>query len=134
MLRIEGCDDMDNNNKFFKDEFLNKALKVLGILLLFLAVLFMASQFKDLWFTIWAAIKSAGVPFALAWLISLIVYPLVKVFERRGVGPRGLSVMIVYLLIATVLYFTFALITPVIIEQIRVFFAVDYPKLEIYFH
>ena len=124
---------MDNNNKFFKDEFLNKALKVLGIVLLFLAVLFMASQFKDLWFTIWNAIKSAGVPFALAWLISLIVYPLVKVFERRGVGPRGLSVMIVYLLIATVLYFTFALITPVIIEQIREFFEVDYPKLELYF-
>ncbi len=124
---------MDNNNKFFKDEYLNKVLKVLGIILLFLAVIFMASQFKDLWLTIWGAIKSAGVPFALAWLISLIVYPLVKVFERRGVGPRGLSVMIVYLLIATVLYFTFALITPVIIEQIKEFFAVDYPKLEIYF-
>lgn len=124
---------MDNNNKFFKDEFLNKALKVLGIILLFFAVIFMASQFSELWQKIWGAVSSAGVPFALAWLISLVVYPLVKMFERRGVGPRGLSVMIVYVLIATILYFTVALLAPVIINQIRDFFAVDYPQLEIYF-
>lgn len=124
---------MDNNNKFFSDDFLNKALKVLGVVLLFFAVIFMASQFSDLFLKIWDAITSALVPFLLAWLISLVVYPLVKVFERRGVGPRGLSVMIVYLLIGTILYFTFAFLTPVILDQVREFFEVDYPQLELYF-
>jgi putative permease len=124
---------MDNKNKFLKDEFLNKALKVLGIVLLFFAVIFMATQFKDLWIKLWDAVSSALVPFLLAWLISLVVYPLVKVFERRGVGPRGLSVIIVYLLIATILYFAVALLAPLVIDQIRDFFDVQYPQLVSYF-
>jgi putative permease len=124
---------MDNKNKFLKDEFLNKSLKVLGIILLFLAVLFMASMFKDFFATIWDAVKKVMVPFLLAWLISLLVYPLIKVFERRGVGIRWLSVLIVYLIIATVLYFSFAFIAPRIGDQIRDFFATDYPVLVNYF-
>ena len=35
---------MDEKNKLLSDKTLNKALKVLGIILLFLAVLYMASQ------------------------------------------------------------------------------------------
>ncbi len=124
---------MDNKNKFFSDAFLNKALRVLGVVLLFLAVLFMASQFSDLWAKIWGAIRSAIVPFMLAWLISLVIYPLVKVFERRGVGPRGLSVTIVYLLVAVVSYFTIAFLLPYFIDQVRSFFEVDYPSLVQYF-
>jgi len=124
---------MDNNNRFFTDKFLNKALKVLGVVLLFLIVLFMLGQFSDIIGRIWGAVSSALVPFALAWLISLVVYPFVKVFERRGVGPRWLSVTIVYLIIAVILYFTFYFAAPFFVGQVRTFFEVDYPNLVEYF-
>jgi putative permease len=124
---------MDNNNKFFTDKFLNKALKVLGVVILFLGALFMAGQFSDILLKLWNAISSALVPFALAWLISLVVYPAVKMFERRGVGPRWLSVTIVYLIIAVILYFSFYFLIPAIGDQVREFFATDYPELVTYF-
>lgn len=124
---------MDNNNKFLTDNFLNKALKVLGVILLALAVFFMASLFSDLFGKIWGAIRSVLVPFALAWLISLVVYPLIKVFERRGVGPRWLSVTIVYLIIAVILYLVVIYGAPYLTGQIRTFFEVDYPNLVTYF-
>ena len=101
---------MNNNNKFFSDVFLTKALKVLGVVLLFLAVLFMLSLFSDFISTIWGALTSALIPFIIAWLISLIMYPIIQFFERRGVGPRGLSVTIVYLLIGVLAYFFFYLL------------------------
>ena len=124
---------MDSKNKFFTDKFLNKALKVLGVVLLFLAVLYMGSLFSNFLGVVWGAISNAIVPFALAWLISLVVYPFVKVFENRGVGPRGLSVMIVYVIIAVILYFTFYFLAPFLSDQIRTFFEVDYPELVVYF-
>jgi putative permease len=124
---------MNNKNKFFTDAFLNKALKVLGVVLLFLAVLFMLSLFSDFLRTVWNAVTSALIPFLLAWLISLVVYPLIQAFERRGVGPRGLSVTIVYLLIGVAGYFLIYFIAPSIANQIRTFFNVDYPKLIAYF-
>jgi putative permease len=124
---------MNNKNKFLSDEFLNKALRVLGVVILFLAVLFMLSLFSDFLGTIWTAVTKVMVPFLLAWLISLIVYPFVKVFERRGVGPRGLSVAIVYLIIGVVGYFTFYYLGPSIVSQIRSFFENDYPAIVTYF-
>lgn len=124
---------MDNKNKFLSDEVLNKTLKVLGIALLFLAVLFMATQFSELWATISGAIGTVLVPVSLAWLISLLVYPVIKLLERRGVGPRGLSVMIVFVATAVILGLTFRYLTPYIIGQIKDFFEFDYPQITLYF-
>lgn len=124
---------MDNKNKFFTDKFLNKALKVLGVVILSLGALYMAGLFSDILGKIWGAVSSALVPFILAWLISLVVYPTVRMFERRGVGPRWLSVTIVYLIIAVILYFSFYFLAPVIGNQIRDFFEIDYPELVAYF-
>jgi predicted PurR-regulated permease PerM len=124
-----------NSKKVFSDEFLTKALKVLGVVLLSLAVIFMLSLFSEFIGTVWGAITSAMIPFIIAWLISLIMYPAIQFFERRGVGPRGLSVTIVYLLVGVLAYFFFYLLTPAIIEQVRSFFAVggDYEELVNYF-
>lgn len=122
-----------NKNKFFSDEFLNKALKVLGVVLLSLAILYMLTFFSDFIGLIWGAISSALVPFLLAWLISLVIYPLVQLFERRGVGPRWLSVFIVYLIVAVIAYFSLSLLIPAVADQLRNFFEVDYPQLVSYF-
>ena len=122
-----------DNNRFLSDKFLNKSLRVLGVVLLFLLVIFMASQFSEFISHIWNAVTSALVPFILAWLISLVFYPLVKVFERRGVGPRWLSVVIVYLITLVVGYFAFYILGPLLVAQIRTFFEVDFPNLVAYF-
>jgi len=124
---------MEDKNKILSDAVLHKALKVLGVILLFLAVLFMASQFSDLWRKITGAVSSVLVPVALAWLISLIIYPIVKLLERRGVGPRFISVAIVYIGTAVLIFAAFYYITPLVISEIRQFFTDEYPNLSNYF-
>jgi len=126
---------MDGKNKLLSDKVLNKTLKVLGIILLFLAVLFMASQFSSIWNKVMGAIGSVLVPVSLAWLISLVVYPIIKLLERRGVGPRGLSVTVVYFGTAVVIGLMFYYITPFVLDQIAEFFEVggDYDAIAAYF-
>lgn len=126
---------MDGKNKLLSDKVLNKTLKILGIILLFLAVLFMASQFSTIWNRIIGAIGTVLVPVSLAWLISLVVYPIIKLLERRGVGPRGLSVTVVYIGTAVVIGLMFYYITPFVIDQIAEFFEVggDYDSIAAYF-
>jgi len=124
---------MASKNKFLDDKVLNKTLKILGIVLLFLAVLFMASQFSDLWVKITNAFKAVIVPVALAWLISLVIYPIIRLLERRGIGPRGLSVTIVYIGTAVILFATFYYLAPFVVDQLEQFFEVDYPQISNYF-
>ncbi|PAT01217.1 hypothetical protein CI105_07655 [Candidatus Izimaplasma bacterium ZiA1] len=124
---------MDDKNKFLSDKFLHKTIKVLVIILLFLAVLFMASQFSDLWSTITNAIKTVLVPVSLAWLISLIVYPIIRLLERRGIGPRYLSVTIVYLVTAVLALLALRYLAPFFIDQVQQFFENDYPNIAAYF-
>ncbi|MCD6482636.1 MAG: AI-2E family transporter [Candidatus Izimaplasma sp.] len=124
---------MDNKNKFLSDKVLNKTMKVLGIFLLFLAVIFMVSQFGELWEKITGAFKAVLIPVILAWLISLVIYPIIRLLERRGVGPRGLSATIVYFGTAIVLVLSLLYLTPYIIDQIGQFFDTDVPKITEYF-
>lgn len=126
---------MDGKNKLLSDKVLNKTLKILGIILLFLAVLFMASQFSSIWNKVIDAIGTVLVPVALAWLISLVVYPIIKLLERRGVGPRGLSVTVVYIGTAVLIGLMFYYITPFVLDQIAEFFEVDgdYDAIAAYF-
>ena len=124
---------MDRKNRLLSDELLHKALKVLGVILLFLGVLYMASQFSTLWQTILSSIRNAIILVGLAWLISLVIYPMIRMLERRGVGPRGLSVGIVYLGTFVLIGFGIYFLWPFLIGQIRDFFATDVPQLQEYF-
>lgn len=124
---------MDNKNKWLSDVVLNKTLKILGIILLFLAVLFMATQFSDLWVKITGAISSVLVPVSLAWLISLVMYPIIKFLERRGVGPRWLSVMIVYSGTLLILFALAMYVYPLVEAEIKSFFNDEIPVLQLYF-
>ena len=123
---------MDNKNKFLSDKVLNKILKILGILLLFLAVIFMVSQFGELWDKITGAFKAVLAPVILAWLISLVIYPIIRLLERRGVGPRGLSATIVYFGTAILLILGLLYLTPYIVDQIGQFFDTDVPRITEY--
>ena len=46
---------------------------------------------------------------------SLVMYPIIKFLERRGVGPRGLSVGIVYLGTLLIIGAIFAFLGPLVI-------------------
>lgn len=124
---------MDNKNKWISDVVLNKTLKILGILLLFLAVLFMATQFNELWVKITGAISAVLVPVALAWLISLILYPIIKLLERRGVGPRWFSVAIVYIGAILLMFVLTMYLYPLVEAEIKSFFNDEIPILQLYF-
>lgn len=114
------------------DQTLNRIIKYLAIVLLVLAILFMAIQFKDLWNWITAAVKSAIVPVSLAYLIALIIFPLVKYLEKKGIGPRGLSLAIVFVLSAALIFASFYFITPLVISEINNFFSNDFPRIITY--
>lgn len=124
---------MNKPNRFLTDEFLNKAIRVLVVILLSLGVILLASQFSSIWYAIVDAIQRVIVPVALVWLLSLIMFPLIKLLERRGVGPRGLSVTVVFVgtvaLFLLIIYF----LIPLVEAQIRQFFANDWPAIQLYF-
>ncbi|QMS85886.1 AI-2E family transporter [Candidatus Xianfuyuplasma coldseepsis] len=119
--------------KFLSDEFLNKAIRVLVVVLLSLGVILLASQFSSIWFSIVNAVQKVLVPLALVWLLSLIMFPLIKLLERRGVGPRGLSVTVVFVGTVTAFFLIIYFLLPFVEQQIRDFFANDWPAVQSYF-
>jgi putative permease len=124
---------MKKPNYFLTDEFLNKAIRVLVVVLLTLGVVLLASQFSSIWTTIVDAIRKVIVPVALVWLLSLIMFPLIKLLERRGVGPRGLSVSVVFVGTVAVFFLIIYFLFPFVEQQIRDFFANDWPAVQRYF-
>jgi len=115
--------------KPISDERLNRIIKFLVIALLGLALLFMVIQFSDLWTWMLDAIKSVVVPVSGAYLIALIIFPLVKYLERKGIGPRGLSLAIVFLLSVGIVFSLFYFVTPFVISEITNFFNNDFLKV-----
>lgn len=112
---------------------LNRIIKFLAIALLGLAVLFMATQFSSLWNWITSAIKSVIVPIAIAYLIALIVFPLIKILERKGIGPRWLSLSIVLIVSIAIVIAIFYFVTPFVVSEITNFFNNDFQKILDYF-
>jgi putative permease len=124
---------MNKPNRFLSDEFLNKAIKVLVVVLLSLGVILLASQFSAIWFSIVGAIRKVIVPVALVWLLSLIMFPMIKLLERRGVGPRWLSVTVVFVSTVVIFFLIIYFLFPFVEQQIRDFFTNDWPSLQNYF-
>ncbi|MBI9009293.1 MAG: AI-2E family transporter [Tenericutes bacterium] len=111
--------------KQISDESLNRIIKYLAITLLFFGVIFLAMQFSDFWNWILAAIKTVAVPVLLAYFTSLIVFPVIKYLEKKGVGPRGFSLAIVFVLTVSIIFAGFYYLIPRIVEEITNFFNRD---------
>jgi putative permease len=124
---------MKKQYKFLSDEFLNKAIRVLVVILLTLGVIYMATLFSDVWSTITNAISKVLVPVAIMWLLSLIMFPLIKLLERRGVGPRGLSVTVVFVGTIAIFFLIVYFLLPFVLQQVEDFFATDWPAVQLYF-
>ncbi len=115
--------------KSISDEKLNRIIKFMVIALLGLAILLMAIQFTDLWTWIVQAIRAVIVPVALAYLISLLMFPLIRYLEQKGIGPRGFSLALVFILSLGLVFAFFYFITPIIIQEITNFFNNDFQTI-----
>ena len=124
---------MKKEPRFLSDQWLNRSLKILGILILATVFIYMMTLFSPFWRAVGLALRAVLIPVALAWLISLIIFPIVRLIEKRGIGPRALSVAIVYVFTAFVLYGLLSFLVPFVMGQVRQFFATDYPLLAEYF-
>jgi predicted PurR-regulated permease PerM len=121
------------NPKRISDETLNRILKFLAIALLALATLFMMVQFRDLWLWIADAFKAVIVPVTAGYLIALLVYPLIRYLEKKGIGPRFLSLIIVFLLAFGIVLASFFFLVPLIAREITNFFNNDFNTILDYF-
>ena len=109
------------------DETLTRIIKYLVIILLSFGIILLALQFKDFWNWIFNAFRTVIIPVALAYLSALIIFPLIKYLEKKGVGPRFFSLGIVFIFTIGLIFSAFYFLTPLIIEEIRNFFADDFP-------
>ncbi|MGD9761321.1 MAG: AI-2E family transporter [Candidatus Izemoplasmatales bacterium] len=109
------------------DETLNRIIKFLAIIVLGFGVVLLAIQFQDFWNWILRAIKAVIIPIGLAYIGALIIFPLIKYLEKKGVGPRGFSLGLVFVLTVGLIFAAFYFLIPLIINEIRNFFADDFP-------
>lgn len=114
------------------EETLNRIIKFMIIGLLGLAILFMFIQFSDLWLWIWDAVKAVLVPVATGYLIALILFPLIRYLEKKGIGPRFVSLAIVFFIAVALVVSFFVFVGPLIIQEITNFFNNDFNSIITY--
>ncbi len=111
------------------DETLNRLIKYLVIVLLGLAILYLAIQFSSLWLWILRAIRTVIIPIGLAYIFALIIFPVIKFLEKKGIGPRGFSLGIVFLISVGLIFSFFYFIMPMVISEITNFFNRDFQNV-----
>lgn len=117
-------------NKYkISDEKLNRIIKYLVIILLGLGILLISIQFSDFWNWILAAIRAVIIPIGLAYIFALILFPLIRYLEKKGIGPRGFSLGLVFIIAVGLIFAAFYFITPLIISEIQSFFENDFPGI-----
>ncbi|ERJ12696.1 Membrane protein putative [Haloplasma contractile SSD-17B] len=83
----------------YKDEKLNKIIKLLVIALLSMVCIYILSQFTGIISTVRNALAAVLIPFLIAFFINFIIYPFVKWMENLGLRPRWLVVTIIFIVI-----------------------------------
>lgn len=108
---------------------LNRIIKYLVIVLLSFGILFVAIQFNDFWHWIFTAIRSVIIPIGLAYIFALILFPLIRYLEKKGIGPRGFSMALVVLFAFGLIFAGFYYLTPLIINEIQAFFNSEFQNI-----
>lgn len=111
------------------DQRLNKIIKILLIIALFLLCLYLLSQFSGLLNSIMAAIKAILTPFLIAFLINFLIYPLVIYAEDKGIRPRWLIVTLIYIIFFGIIAIIFWQVTPLVIEQLKDLVLIKIPEI-----
>jgi putative permease len=111
------------------DEKLNRIIKYLVIILLSFGILFVAIQFNDFWRWIFEAIRSVIIPIGLAYIFALILFPLIRFLEKKGIGPRGFSMALVVIFAFGLIFAGFYYLTPLIANEIQSFFNSEFQNI-----
>lgn len=101
------------------DQKLNRIIKILVIIVLVLASVYIFSQFNWLISAVLGALNAVLTPFLIAFFISFLIYPLVIYAEEKGIRPRWLIVTIIFLIIFGILGLVLFYLTDFIILQLE---------------
>lgn len=115
--------------KKISDEKLNRAIKFLVIVLLSLVILFIAIQFSSFWQWLFSAIRAVIFPIGIAYIFALILFPLIRYLEKKGIGPRGFSLGLVFLFAFGLIFAAFYFLIPLITNEIQNFFNNDFQNI-----
>ncbi|MGE4572351.1 MAG: AI-2E family transporter [Candidatus Izemoplasmatales bacterium] len=118
--------------KRISDETLNRLIKFLVIILLSFAILFVAIQFNDFWQWLFSAIRSVIIPIGLAYIFALILFPLIRFLEKKGIGPRGFSLALVIIFAFGAIFAGFYFLMPLVVTEIQSFFNNEFPNIVTY--
>lgn len=124
---------MAKEKPFLSDKVLNRALKIMALLISLLVFVYLLTLFSN-FFSIFArAFRVVLVPLLVAWLLSLILYPAMRLLEKQGIRPRPVAVGIVFtLFLAFIAGFSWLIIPP-LSREFNYFFETDYPLIVQYF-
>ncbi len=111
------------------DQKLNKIIKILVIITLFLICLYIFSQFTGFITSVMAALKAVLTPFLIAFFVNFLIYPLVIYAEDKGIRPRWLIVTLLYVFIFGLIAIIMWQITPLVIEQMKDLFLEKVPEI-----
>ncbi|MDB5085471.1 MAG: family transporter [Bacilli bacterium] len=105
----------------------NRALEWALFVLTVLACLVLLMHLSPVFASLWGVIKVVAAPFLIAMVISYTLNPVVSALVKRGV-PRGMSVVIIYLVFLAVMAIIILNALPSFIEQMKTF-ADQLPRL-----
>lgn len=118
--------------KQISDEKLNRIIKYLVIAVLSLGILLIGIQFSSFWKWIFSAIRAVIIPIGIAYIFALILFPLIRYLEKKGIGPRGFSLALVFVFAVGLIFAGFYFLTPLIAAEIQSFFENDFQNIITY--
>ncbi|MDF2699903.1 MAG: hypothetical protein K0Q49_1459 [Haloplasmataceae bacterium] len=111
------------------DQKLNRIIKILLVILLALASIYIFSQFTGFINAIRNAVSAVLTPFVLAFFINFLIFPVVRFAEDKGVRPRWLIVGIIYLIIFGLLAIFIYWVGPKVVTELKDLFTDKIPKI-----
>lgn len=115
--------------KKISDEKLNRTIKYLIIILLSFGILLIAIQFQSFWSWLFSALKAVIFPIGIAYIFALILFPLIRYLEKKGIGPRGFSLALVFIFTFGFIFAGFYFLTPIVVNEIQSFFNNDFQSI-----
>lgn len=124
---------MAKERPFLSDKVLNRALKIMGLMISILVFIFLLTLFSGFFNTLARAVRVVLVPLTAAWLLSLILYPAMRLLEKQGIRPRPVAASVVFALFFAFIGGFVWLIVPPLTREFTFFFQNDYQLIVEYF-
>ncbi|WP_026693822.1 AI-2E family transporter [Peribacillus kribbensis] len=90
----------------------------LGFLLLVFVVLYVFFKLRPIWVPLLGILVTAALPFIIGGFIAYLLHPVVEKLHSRGL-PRGISILIIYLIFFGGMGFALYKGVPAMVEQVK---------------